>query len=439
MPVSPSFLRSLQSGQPIVSDPETIERRERNARGFSSMPSAVSNYFGNSTLGSLGRDAWGLAKGVGQYAREEPAEFIAGFNPIAGAGLAARDSAQLEKAIEAALLAGDYESADRLGRYNAMSMAGSIPIAGGLFRALRKGGARNVAKSAGNSGLLDVVSDNTLRLQRAKDMGFDIDNRVYHGTYAKVLEEFDDALIGKRDEGFFGRGHYFTDNYGEASWYGPNVGEYVTRGNLLDLSPTKANSNFELGDKKYFKFWTKELDKLDMLDEPTKRGLKTINKIDDYVDNNVKFIKSTDNRGNDGISAYVKDPTKTDDLDRIYSHSVNSAAFGLTDKEIATKSLKNKIIDELPYNSRLRKLYPDTENILYSLSDYIRVGGKGAAELTKQAKKSGYDGIKVGDETVIFEPKNIRSIDAEFNKNNTESSRLMSSVQANNGLLGRLS
>ena len=265
--------------------------------------------------------------------------------------------------------------------------------------------------------------DKTSRLQRAKDMGFRTDEPVYHGTHSKDIDAFDDKFIGNRDEGFFGRGHYFTSESGEASYYGPNVGEYYTRGKLLDLSQTKKNSNYEIEDKDYFKFWTKELDKLDMLDEPTKKGLKTINKIDDYVDNNVKFIKASDNRGNDGIAAYVKDPTKTDDLERIYSN------FGVADKETAIKSLKNNIINwGTQYNSNLRKLYPNTDNILYSLSDYIRVGGKGAEELSKQAKKAGYDGIKVGDETVIFDPKNIRSKDAEFDPKKTESPNLQSSL-----------
>ena len=264
--------------------------------------------------------------------------------------------------------------------------------------------------------------DDASKLKRAKDMGFRTDQPVYHGTRANKLDEFDDKFIGNRDEGFFGRGHYFTSESGEASYYGPNVSEYFTRGKLLDLSQTTKNSNFEFMDKDYFKFWTKELDKLDMLDEPTQKGLKTINKIDDYVDNNVKFIKASDNRGNDGIAAYVKDPTKTDDLERIYSN------FGVADKKTAIKSLKNNIIEKTQYNSSLRKLYPDTDNILYSLSDYIRVGGKGSEELTNQAIKAGYDGIKVGDETVIFDPKNIRSSGAIFDQTKSDSSKLMAGI-----------
>jgi len=149
--------------------------------------------------------------------------------------------------------------------------------------------------------------------------------------------------------------------------------------------------------------------------------LKTIKKIDDYVGNNVKFFRADDNRGNEGIAAYVKNPSQYGQ-DKIYSN------FGLADKETAIRSLKENIIDETQYRSDLRKIFPDTENILYSLSDYIRVGGKGAEELTKQAKKAGYDGIKVGDETVIFDPKNIRSVDAKFDPKKINSSNLLAGV-----------
>ena len=36
----------------------------------------------------------------------------------------------------------------------------------------------------------------------------------------------------QKDEGFYGRGHYFAGTPREASYYGPNVEEYFTRGKL---------------------------------------------------------------------------------------------------------------------------------------------------------------------------------------------------------------
>jgi|TARA_R100000149_G_scaffold45083_1_gene17995 hypothetical protein len=288
---------------------------------------------------------------------------------------------------------------DRLGQ--GLSLLDLIPVAGPIAKtATKKGieGVQAIVETPKKVKSSDKITD-------LKAQGFNIDEPVYHGTFAD-FDKFDEKFIGNRDEGFFGRGFYFAKEPGEARYYGPIVKKYFTRGKFLDLSQNKRNSDFELLDKKYFKFWAKELDKIDMLDEPTKKGLKTIKKIDDYVDKNVKFIQSSDNRGNEGIAAYVKHPTRGENtLNRIYS------GFGLADKARAVKSLKNQIIEGTRFDSELRKLFPDTENILYSLSDYIRVGGKGAAEFTEKAKKFGYDGIKVGDETLVFDAKNIASAD----------------------------
>jgi len=284
--------------------------------------------------------------------------------------------------------------------------------------------------------------DDASKLKRAKEMGFRTDEPVYHGTHANKLDEFDDKFIGNRDEGFFGRGHYFTSGSGEASYYGPNVGEYFTRGKLLDLSQTTKNSNFEMMDKDYFKFWTKELDKIDMLDEPTKKGLKTIKKIDDYVEKNVKVMKGQNSNGTTGFTASVKHPTRepyvfkdAQGKKRSIDETLDTPLFNRGDgvefhetKEKAIKALKNRIIYEAEMFSELKKVFPGLENTLYSLSDYIRVGGKGAEELTNQAKKAGYDGIKVGDETVIFDPKNIRRTDAKFDPKKTDSSKLTAAI-----------
>ena len=290
------------------------------------------------------------------------------------------------------------------------------------------------------------------RLKRAKDMGFDVDNPVYHGTHAKNIDAFDDKFIGNRDEGFFGRGFYFTNYPGEASYYGPNVGKYFVRGKLLDLTPTKKNSNMELQDIKYFKFWTKELDKLDMLDEPTKKGLKTINKIDDYVDNNVKVMKGQNSNGTTGFTASVKHPTRepyvfkdAQGKKRSIDETLDTPLFNRGDgvefpetKEKAIKSLKDKIIYEAQTYSELKKVFPDLDNTLFSLSDYIRVGGKGPREFTEKASKAGYDGIKVGDETVVFDPKNIRSVDAKFDPKKTESAKIAAGITgvAGAGVIG---
>ena len=384
--------------------------RRETAEQFTPSAGQVANVLGMFAPGAASLEATGQYSSMGPYDQPYNEAFSNPPNP------------SIPENIERGGFGGyGMAGLQALGVLGDATYAASPVIGATLGTALKFPAALATVAKAAVKGKGILPLDKTGRLQRAKDMGFRTDEPVYHGTHSKDIDAFDDKFIGNRDEGFFGRGHYFTSESGEASYYGPNVGEYYTRGKLLDLSQTKKNSNYELMDKDYFKFWTKELDKIDMLDEPTKKGLKTINKIDDYVDNNVKFIKGSDNRGNDGIAAYVKSPSQYGQ-EKIYSN------FGLADKETAIKSLKNNIIDETQYKSDLKRIFPNTDNILYSLSDYIRVGGKGADELSKQAKKAGYDGIKVGDETVIFDPKNIRSKDAEFDPKKTESPNLQSSL-----------
>ena len=71
-------------------------------------------------------------------------------------------------------------------------------------------------------------------------------------------------------------------------------------------------------------------------------------------------------------------------------------------------------------------------DFFFSLSDYIREGGDvsglNASKLTEKAKEAGFDGIRAGDETVIFDAKNIRSTDAAFDPEKTDSPQLLSSV-----------
>ena len=50
----------------------------------------------------------------------------------------------------------------------------------------------------------------------------------------------------------------------------------------------------------------------------------------------------------------------------------------------------------------------------------------GPKGITEKAKKAGYDGIKFGSETVIFDPKNIRKPEAKFDPKKVDSKDLLS-------------
>ena len=67
------------------------------------------------------------------------------------------------------------------------------------------------------------------------------------------------------------------------------------------------------------------------------------------------------------------------------------------------------------------------QNTLFHLDQFVRFGGVGPEVLTNKAIEAGYDGIKVGDETLIFDPKNIRRSDADFDPKKTELDDLLSS------------
>jgi len=298
---------------------------------------------------------------------------------------------------------------------------------------LDKGGFLGVkaTKSADEVKILDDAGS----LARAREQGFDVDNPVYHGTNAEKLTEFRESSIGTAtDEGFFGRGFYFASNAGEAGYYGKNVGKYVVKGKLLDL--TNKSGDYTLGGPKKFIEWAEKLNKIDMLDADTKAGLKGAKKLLKYFDENIEYKIGQNADGTDGVFATIVDPTRKVDVykGKEYPVTIDSRVdprgnFPKTKEEAREKLLNNFSYDMRQSNYKDIDFFKGWNNDFYdSLSDYIRVGGKGSAELTKKAKAAGFDGVKAGDETVIFDPKNIRSIDAKFDPAKADSPDLLSSV-----------
>lgn len=262
----------------------------------------------------------------------------------------------------------------------------------------------------------DLPMDIESRTNRAEEMGFNVDVPMYHGTNSDEIIAFDDKYIGLvNDEGFYGRGHYFTPYQGEAGFYGKNVGKYNLKGNFLDLTRTDARGDGTLGDPKYFKWWANELDKLGVLDEGTKKAVKTLEDIDEYIDKNISFAKMINNDGTEGYIASIKNPIyETSDIHTPFKSPYLPQQVPLS-KEGAKDSAKRRFINDMTttYKYAENNPYKGLEDVSFSLSDYIRLSGK-AGELSKKASKAGYDGIRVGDETVVFNPKNVRLPDARF-------------------------
>jgi hypothetical protein len=105
-------------------------------------------------------------------------------------------------------------------------MAGAgVAMTGALDNALGSAGG-NLAKGAA-----DLPMDLASRMARAREMGFDTERTLYHGTDA-TFDAFDLDKFGKTDWGFRGRGVYMTPDSELAGRYGPNVGEYYVRGRV---------------------------------------------------------------------------------------------------------------------------------------------------------------------------------------------------------------
>jgi hypothetical protein len=356
--------------------------------------------------------------------------------PLPSFGENIRQGNYLDAALQGLGVAGDVATVA------APATLGASAVLGAMLKAPRAaqkiGKATDVASDVAGIAKVEPQSlplDKTSRLERAKDLGFDVDNPIYHGTNTDELTFFDESKIGSRDEGFFGRGFYFADNPGEAGFYGKNVGEYFVRGDLLDL--TNTSGDFTLDGPKKFIDWAEKLDKIDMLDDTHKQALNSAKKLVKYVDENIEYNIGQNADGTEGVFAKIVNPT----LDtygkgepEYVSVRLNFDGTFPKTKEEAKERLLAQFSDEMK-----RSTYKDIDffegynnDFLFSLSDYIREGGDvsglNASKLTEKAKAAGFDGIRAGDETVIFDAKNIRSSDAAFDPEKTDSPQLLSSV-----------
>lgn len=97
-----------------------------------------------------------------------------------------------------------------------------------------------------NQGGLGLAPDNTA-MDRARAMGFDVDNRAYHGTKADILEFSKKHNAGKTT----GSGSFFTDNPSVAATYTGTDG-----GNTIPVflrSPEPLNIDVKGGNWSYLK------------------------------------------------------------------------------------------------------------------------------------------------------------------------------------------
>jgi hypothetical protein len=100
----------------------------------------------------------------------------------------------------------------------ALTLAGVLPFVPGASTARAAERALDMSQAA--------------RMQRATELGFDVDNVFYHGS-GESFDEFDPLKMGKTDEGWFGKGFYFSPNPEIANQYAagrsPNVQQVYLR------------------------------------------------------------------------------------------------------------------------------------------------------------------------------------------------------------------
>jgi len=359
--------------------------------------------------------------------------------PLLSFGQNIRQGNYLDAALQGLGVAGDMATFAAPATLGASALLGTLLKAPGAARKISK--ATDVASDVASIAKVEPQSlplDKASKLERARELGFDVDNPIYHGTNTDKLTEFDESKIGSRDEGFFGRGFYFADNAGEARYYGKNVGEYFVRGDLLDLTDTSGEPNY-LGSPLVFINWAEKLDKIDMLDDTHKQALKGAKKVVKYFDENVKILPAQNADGTTGFTAKIIDPTDDGfdgdprEIFMIADRIGSDTQFPKTQEE-AKERLFYQFADDVrtSFNKDIDFFEGYNSDFLFSLSDYIREGGDvsglNASKLTKKAKAAGFDGVRAGDETVIFDAKNIRSSDAAFDLEKTDSPQLLSSL-----------
>jgi len=146
--------------------------------------------------------------------------------PIEGAETGNPDNWALGLGIQDDSIApSDFEVTDLYPPGLMAKLAGKAMLAAGVMKGAGKRGAGKV-----DDVLNALPMDEASRMARAKEMEFDVDTPLYHGTSDDVVS-FDLNHPNRKDTGWLGTGVYLTDNKDLASSYsrlkrgdaGPNV------------------------------------------------------------------------------------------------------------------------------------------------------------------------------------------------------------------------
>lgn len=240
----------------------------------------------------------------------------------------------------------------------------------------------------------------------------------YHGVgRAGKFDTFNKDLISASsgNHGHFGVGFYFTDENKTAKGFSEFFGGtgdvmsvylkmenpfYVNEENLIELGekyelnlPSKVDMGIDINDL---------LSKLKNIDSVAYELLSCISKHDDYKKGWEEFLS----KYNGEIPESKLDlNTVADWYEDTIIEKYGSGVSDYTIEELRNIGIEPKIIRGYDENIRM---------------DYLTDLGQSATACTDAIKKEGYDGIVAGDEFVIFEPNQVKSVDnkGSFSKNN---------------------
>jgi hypothetical protein len=220
---------------------------------------------------------------------------------------------------------------------------------------------------------------------------------VYHGTNAD-FDAFDPQMIGKAtDNGFYGKGFYFTRNKGEASSYGNKVLPfYLKSKNMFDIRGVDGGYYGGLKDNMFEK-GANLLDDLGLLDADQ------VEKYNFYKEAKNNFLKNVD----------IHEPSDVQDV--WFGELTMPDGTKILNRAWESDNTRDGVLNVL-WNDYARRIkYKDgtyLDHLLdgMSLKDYMRSDGINPQRFSDKLKSMGYDGIYQGDEFVVFEPNQIKSV-----------------------------
>lgn len=271
--------------------------------------------------------------------------------------------------------------------------------------------------------------DDGSRMRRAREQGFDIDTPLYHGTDT-AFDAFSETAMRRNDSGFYGRGTYFTTEPGEASYYAETRPSWQSSSEPVDganVVPAYARGRlFEVVDGgNMTEIVPRFLESLRGMKEVPERARELADMWEDAarsvkVEQAVVHMDPQNRRMNWGI------PDEQIDADggaTVWRDASSGVARYYPSRDAAVAALTH---DKLARAGHRFPLGVDA-----AIQKSI-----GPDEFTAFLRANGYDGVRAGDEVLVFDSRNIRSRFAAFDPDAAESANLLAQGSPRTGPRG---